>query len=258
MTNCKACCACFRHLWHSDDDCSWQPKHVEAKKPIEELAGNKLVCLCIYVPVLSNFFDTRDGTIIEESRLIWDSGVSYCFTILQHPEVQKLVHSEHHHFDAIILEAFSNDCFVGFAHKFKAALIQICPFGGANWMGAWVGNPTPYSYIPDPFLHYSHHMNFWERLVNTLVGVYWRVGHEFYSIPKQEAAMKQLFNFTEPVPPLTELLRKTSLLLVNNHFSLNYPKPLMPNLIEVGGMHVQPPKELSEVRYVTGICVASN
>jgi glucuronosyltransferase len=245
-------------LWHSDDDCSWQPKHVEAKKPIEELAGNKLVCLCIYVPVLSNFFDTRDGTIIEESRLIWDSGVSYCFTILQHPEVQKLVHSEHHHFDAIILEAFSNDCFVGFAHKFKAALIQICPFGGANWMGAWVGNPTPYSYIPDPFLHYSHHMNFWERLVNTLVGVYWRVGHEFYSIPKQEAAMKQLFNFTEPVPPLTELLRKTSLLLVNNHFSLNYPKPLMPNLIEVGGMHVQPPKELSEVRYVTGICVASN
>lgn len=117
-------------------------------------------------------------------------------------------------------------------------------------MGDWVGNPNPYSYIPDALLHYSHHMNLWERLVNTLYGVYLRIGQEFYNIPRHEAVMKQFFNFTEPVPPLTELVRRTSLLLVNNHFSLNYPKPLMPNLIEVGGMHVQPPNKLPEVRHV--------
>jgi hypothetical protein len=70
--------------------------------------------------------------------------------------------------------------------------------------------------------------------------------------------MKQFFNFTDAAPPLTELLRKTSLLLVNNHFTLNYPKPLMPNIIEVGGMHIEQPKKLPEVRCVTVICVNSN
>jgi hypothetical protein len=122
-----------------------------------------------------------------------------------------------------------------FAHRFKAAIIQVCPFGGTHWMGDWVGNPNPYSYVPDAFLQYSHRTNFWERLINTLVGIYWRIGQEFYNIPRHEAAMKKFFNFTEPPPPLTELLRKTSLLLVNNHLRLNYSKSLMPNITEVGG-----------------------
>jgi len=70
--------------------------------------------------------------------------------------------------------------------------------------------------------------------------------------------MKEFFNVTEPPPPLTKILRKTSLLLVNNNFSLNYPKSLMPNITEVGSMHLQPPKELPEVRHVTVFYVISN
>jgi len=37
---------------------------------------------------------------------------------------------------------------------------------------------------------------------------------------------------------------------VNTHHSLSYPKPLMPNYVQVGGMHVKPPKKLPEVRKV--------
>jgi hypothetical protein len=118
-------------------------------------------------------------------------------------------------------------------------------------MGDWVGNPNPYAYIPDPFLDYTHHMSFLERLVNTLRGVYSRIGQQLYNLPRQEAVMRQYFNYTDDIPPLSELVRNTSLLLLNNHFSLNYPKPLVPNMIEVGGMHVEPPKKLPEVRPVT-------
>lgn len=196
----------------------------------------------------------KDMGAIEHSRLLWTTGPAYCVTVLQHPQVQTLIHSKDHHFDAIIVEAFMNECFLGFAHKFKAVIIQICPFGGTHWMGDWVGNPSPYSYVPDAFLHYSHHMSFWERLFNTVHGVYYRIGQEYYNIPKQDSIMRQFFNDTDPIPPLSELVRKTSLLLVNNHFSLNYPKPLMPNIIEVGGMHVQPPNKLSQVSQVTAYC----
>jgi hypothetical protein len=186
--------------------------------------------------------------LYDHSRLLWQTGAATCTKILQQPEVQSLIHSRHHHFDAIIVEAFMNECFLGFAHKFKAAIIQICPFGGTHWMRDWVGNPNPYAYIPDTFLEYSHHMSFWERLTNTVFGVYWRMGQEFYNIPRQDALMRQFFNDTDSLPPLSELVRNTSLLLLNNHFSLNYPKPMMPNLVEVGGMHVQPPKALPQVQ----------
>jgi hypothetical protein len=212
----------------------------------------------MYVPVLPNFFDRGDETLFAISIRLCRIGISNCATLVQHPEVQNLLHSKHRHFDAIIVEALSNECFMGFAHKLKATIIQVCTFGSIHWMGDWVGNPNPYSYVPDVFLRYSHRMNFRERLVNTLTGIYWRIWQEFYNIPRQEEAMKEFFNFTEPPPPLKERLRKTSLLLVNNHFSLNYPKSLIPNIIEVGGMHLQPPKELPEVRHVTVFCVSSN
>jgi len=144
------------------------------------------VCLCIYVPVPSNVFDRRDETLFAKSRRFWNSEISYCATFLQHPEVQNLLHSIHRHFDAIIVQAFSNECFMGFAHRFKAAIIQVCPFGCTHWMGHWVGDPNPYSYVTDDFLHCNHRMNFWERLVNTLAGIYWRIGQELYNIPRHE------------------------------------------------------------------------
>jgi glucuronosyltransferase len=206
--------------------------------------------MCIYISVPENLFNLRGLSILGHSSVIWNTGPVNCVRILQHPQVQSLINSKDLHFDAIIVEAFANECVLGFAHKFKASIIQICPFGGTHWMGDWVGNPNQYAYIPDPFLDYSHHMSFWERLVNTLNGVYWRTGQQLYNIPQQEAVMRQYFNYTDDIPPLSEIVRNTSLLLLNNHFSLNYPKPLVPNMIEVGGMHVQPPMKLPEVRPV--------
>ena len=117
------------------DSCDLQPKHLEAVNLFVELVGNKLVCLCMYVPVLPNFLDRRDETLFAKSRRFCSLGISYCATFVQHPEVQNLLHSKHRHFDAIIVEALSNECLMGFAHKFKAAIIQVCPFGGTHWMG---------------------------------------------------------------------------------------------------------------------------
>jgi len=39
-------------------------------------------------------------------------------------------------------------------------------------------------------------------------------------------------------PSIYELDSIASLIMVNQHFALNYPRPLLPNIIEVGGMHV--------------------
>jgi hypothetical protein len=62
--------------------------------------------------------------------------------------------------------------------------------------------------------------------------------------------MQKHFNYTDNLPPVWELEFKTSLVLENTYQSLSYPKPLMPNYVHVGGMHVKAPKKLPEVRNV--------
>ncbi|KDR11535.1 UDP-glucuronosyltransferase 1-8 [Zootermopsis nevadensis] len=58
--------------------------------------------------------------------------------------------------------------------------------------------------------------------------------------------MQKYFNYTDKFPPVWELEYRTSLVLLNSHFSLSYPKPLSPNYVQVGGMHVKPPKKLPQ------------
>lgn len=51
---------------------------------------------------------------------------SYAF---ESDNVQKFIHSTGLHFDVIINEDFFADSFLMFAHKFKAPIVTICPFG---------------------------------------------------------------------------------------------------------------------------------
>jgi glucuronosyltransferase len=180
--------------------------------------------------------------------MLWGLGSLVCEIYLQDAGVQGLIQSKDENFDVIIIEAFINDCFLGFAHKFNAPVVQVCSFGGTAWMGDWVGNPNPYSYVPDGFDHFSDRMTFWERLTNTVTGEFVRMGRKYYYLPKQDAIARKYFNYTNDLPSISELETSTALVLVNNHFSLSYPKPLTPNLVQVGGMHIKPPQELPEVR----------
>lgn len=50
------------------------------------------------------------------------------------------------------------------------------------------------------------------------------------------------------MPDLDVLAYNTSLQLVNSHFSVNNARPLVPNVVEVGGLHVGEPRPLSKVR----------
>lgn len=56
--------------------------------------------------------------------------------------------------------------------------------------------------------------------------------------------------FGEDLPDLRELTRRTSLLLVNSHFSTNQARPAVPNFIEVAGVHIKEPKELPKASSV--------
>jgi len=115
-------------------------------------------------------------------------------------------------------------------------------------MADWVGSPSQYSYVSHEYIDYTDKMNFRVRTHNTIVCLLKHVGRQLIHVPKQQAAMQKQFNNSYNLPPVWELEHKTSLVLVNTHHSLSYPKPLMPNYLHVGGMHVKPPKKFPVVR----------
>ncbi|MPC53573.1 UDP-glucuronosyltransferase 2B14 [Portunus trituberculatus] len=48
------------------------------------------------------------------------------------------------------------------------------------------------------------------------------------------------------LPPLLDIERNQSLTLINTHFSITTPVPLLPSQVEVGGMHCRPAKPLPQ------------
>jgi glucuronosyltransferase len=179
--------------------------------------------------------------------LVWGIGEVVCDLFLQQKTVQDLIHSSDQEFDLIVTEAYSNDYVLGFAHKFKAPIVQIVSYGGSSWMGDWVGNPNPYSYVPDPFQNFSDRMDLWQRILNTLGNTVQKLTRHFYFLPRQQALLEKYFSDYAPLPSISDLDSSTSLLLVNHHFSISYPRPLLPNIVQVGGMHIKPAKKLPEV-----------
>ncbi|KAJ9601564.1 hypothetical protein L9F63_000307 [Diploptera punctata] len=195
----------------------------------------------------NKFFDDKNTGFKERVGMMSNMlsiNTETCDMMLQEEEVHKLIHDNNAHFDLVIIEAFFNECFLGFVHKFKAPLIQVCTFGGINYMLEWFGNPTPYSYIPEVFLPYSNKMNLWERTINTVVGIGIKAARQCLYLPGMDAIMKKNFGFLEGLPSINELERGTSVLFLNDHFSISYSRPFVPGIVQVGGLHVKPPKKL--------------
>ncbi|KAJ8985462.1 hypothetical protein NQ317_015001 [Molorchus minor] len=149
-------------------------------------------------------------------------------------------------FDLIIIEFFNSDCFLSLNHKFKAPVIGISSCVLMPWTSQRVANPTHTGYIPNMLLDHSDRMTFLERVENTAI----QLVHEFFmpllfAVKTKESWGKYL---GKKKSELEDLIGNTSLVLVNTHFSLNLPRPLVPNVVEVGGLHIGKVKPLPQVR----------
>lgn len=79
-------------------------------------------------------------------------------------------------------------------------------------------------------------MTFTERVGNLAFSTLERLLLDLYYLPLQNELYKKYFPHLER--DMYEVRKNTALVLLNSHVSLGFPRPYMPNHIEVGGMHI--------------------
>jgi glucuronosyltransferase len=69
--------------------------------------------------------------------------------------------------------------------------------------------------------------------------------YAYFSSKESNKIAKEFFGTN--MPSLEKLAKNTSLIITNNYFSSKQIVPAVPNLIEIGGMHIRQPKAPSKV-----------
>ncbi|KAH8248256.1 hypothetical protein KR038_009705 [Drosophila bunnanda] len=139
-------------------------------------------------------------------------------------------------FDLVLVEMELVEALYGLAEHFNASLAGFLSFGTHDLVDEALGNVSPISYNPIVTSSRTDQMTFPQRLANHYEYLVDKAYRHFVHLP----VMNKLYEkyFTGAKLTMGEAINSISLVLLGDHFSLGHSRPLLPNMIEVGGMHI--------------------
>lgn len=103
-------------------------------------------------------------------------------------------------------------------------------------------SPSPVSYVPRFYTKFSDHMTFPQRLANFIVNIL--ENYLYYCLySKYEIIVTDLLKRDVSLPSL----HQNSLWLLRYDFVFEYPRPIMPNMIFIGGINCKKKGKLTQV-----------
>ncbi|NXB05423.1 UD11 glucuronosyltransferase, partial [Cnemophilus loriae] len=102
--------------------------------------------------------------------------------------------------------------------------------------------PNPASYVPRTFSSASDRMTFPERVKNFLIGLSEPLLCHLFYLNYESLASE----FLQRDVTIQELFSRASVWLMRYDFVFEYPRPIMPNMVYVGGINCQQKKPLPE------------
>ncbi|KAL0979831.1 hypothetical protein UPYG_G00190370 [Umbra pygmaea] len=160
-----------------------------------------------------------------------------CDLILSSSELMSYLQQESYHL--AILDAF-NPCSFLVAHALGVPYVSFYP--GALNGPLFIGLPSPLSYVPVFNSELSDSMGLWGRVKNLLLALLAPIGEEMVSAKFREVGKSHF----QPSPALSDLYNGAELWAFNTDFSLEFPQPLMPYTLCVGGLLSKPANTLSQ------------
>lgn len=161
--------------------------------------------------------------------------VNTCTKLMDWPTVKEAFSKQ---YDVIIMEYFNSDCMLGLIHVYgiKAPIVAMSSSGLLPWMPDRLGlNDNP-AFVPQLTTYYKTKMNFFDRIENSLLTIYYKYWFRHAIQQKEQEIIEK--HFGRKIPDLRELAKNVSLIIINTHYTVNGVRPLLPGLIEAGGMHI--------------------
>ncbi|OXA46599.1 UDP-glucuronosyltransferase 2C1 [Folsomia candida] len=169
-----------------------------------------------------------------------------CREIYERPEVKALYDID---FDLILLQPLFNDCALGFIHKIMTKsnattppLVLFLPLSAPNFVVSKLGGYHPSSFVSNTFVNFGDDMTFYERFLNFGINIMFDAAYTYYYLPVMEELYREKVG--SETPGSGEILGKASMILSNGHFALARPKPNLPDVVDVGGIHSRKAKPL--------------
>lgn len=158
------------------------------------------------------------------------------------PEVQQMLQNENQKFDLLLIEASGFASMHAFAEHYKVPVVGITSAdswsAGHEVMGN-VFNPVTH---PDRVLPLLRTHRFVERISSVLFTLFYKYILEPKAVENYDKVTQK--HFPNVKKTYKELVGNVELLLVNAHPSLGYLRPVVANTIQLGFLHIKPPKEL--------------
>ncbi|KAL7734440.1 hypothetical protein ACLKA6_010767 [Drosophila palustris] len=183
------------------------------------------------------------------TRMIY-AGTTNVDLLLSDAQVRKLLTSGEK-FDLLIVDLFLSEALLGLAYYYGVPTVAISPTGANSWLNNMFGNPQSSSLDPSNFLPFTERMNTRQRIANTLMSTFERLTYNFFHLISQQSVYSNHFELlVHQLPNYRELSKNLSLALINSHPALDYPRAYLPNMLEIGGLHLLEPTELKVPNHV--------
>lgn len=209
------------------------------------------------VNALGDLESVKDLKYIEKVQFIYTYFNPMTFTTLSKnicellftsKEIQELLDANTK-FDLVILNIFFSECIYQIVKKFESPIIGYHSTPMVAWAPEKLAAPPNPAIIPNVYMTFGPKMTFFERVENSLAT--W--GHILYNhcimVPSDKKIVEKYFG-SEESEQLDKIRYNISLFLSNTHYTVNSPIALLPNIVEIGGIHIGKSGKLSEVRKI--------
>lgn len=158
-------------------------------------------------------------------------------------KILKIVKEEK--FDLIMFDITITECVLPVADELKGVpIVGVSAYGGNPINNYLVGNPEMLAIKANTNLQISNNMTLAERVQNVLAYLYTMYDRFYNYLPKQQEFARSRFPASKNIH---KVLDRLSLVLTNTHFSIDNALPAVPAFLNVGGLHIKPPKRLPVV-----------
>ncbi|XP_065368887.1 UDP-glucosyltransferase 2-like [Calliphora vicina] len=188
----------------------------------------------LYKEFISFSMEDLDRSFFANLQNIFGKGVLVTSDIINNPSVKEIM--KHEQFDLIIFETFMTEALYGLGEYFNAPMVGISSFGTSTSLDKLVGNVSPTSFIPTLFIQHIFEVTFLHRFLNVALSLVDKMTYDLLYLPHQRKLYEEFF--PNATVNFDQANRNFSLVLLNQHHSMLFPRPYLPNMIEVAGLHI--------------------